>query len=657
MARSSTTTPTLDRLLAAATARLRIRDAAWGLARLALPAGLVLAAIVLVAIRRLGVPPVALWICALPVPLVLAWAWLRPRAPRSIARLLDTHHGLHDQLGSAFELKDGVRKAPDPRTHAIAELVRAQAEALAGTVDPRPAVPVRVPPPRPLDAVALAALGLALLVPWPQSDEMAGWTQQVSPNAAKARTRSGLDLALADPLRQSLHELSKDDDRPAKTAERILEVLDALEKGEIDRALALEKLEELEQELVDAEAELEKDLREDPATLAEAVDDIAIALQEQELTEEAGKALEQGEGEQAEQSLAEAGEQAEEDAAADEQLRKALSQAEKKLGEHQDERESSKTAKELDEAERRLRKEEQKKPETPEAKEEQERRLKKMKEKVEELRRKHEREMAAQKKVEELRRNAKQAAKSKAGSQERKRELEKLGRGMKEASRQARSSRRMQGARDSLEEAKTFVRRAGQSGQGEDRRRQQFKKFNQAASGKDGKQGKGKDGKGKDGKGKSTLLVEGKVGEGEPNAMIEMDGQDSQGGREGEGEGEGEGESDSQGEGDSQGDQDGQGSQETPGDGMGSGSVDPLGEDPTGMNAHTKSVRVNAKRGRGVSKAEILKDASQHGFATEEYRDVYKQYRDFAQSALDSDAFPAAQRRIVKRYMQMIQGR
>jgi hypothetical protein len=66
---------------------------------------------------------------------------------------------------------------------------------------------------------------------------------------------------------------------------------------------------------------------------------------------------------------------------------------------------------------------------------------------------------------------------------------------------------------------------------------------------------------------------------------------------------------------------------------------------------------VKAKHGRGVSKAEILKDASQHGFATEPYRDMYKQYRDFAQSAIDSDAFPPAQRRLVKRYLQMIQGR
>jgi hypothetical protein len=664
---AKSTMPSLDRLLAAATARLRMRDAAWGLARLALPLGLLLAALGIVGIRRLGLPPEVLWACALPMPTVLAWAWLRPRSRRVVARLLDRHHDLDDQLGSALELGAGPssgRKPVDPRTDLIAQLVRERAEALSGTVDPRPAVPVRVPGPRALDGVALAMLGLAMLVPEPTADLMATWTRELPRSGAGARARVGLDLALADPLRQSLRELKKDDDKPAKIAEQILEVLDALERGDIDRALALEKLEELEKQLADAEAELQEELREDPATLAEAVEDIAAALQEEELTAEAGKALDQGDGDKAEAELNDAGEQADAEPQSDEQLKAALEKAEKKLAEHQDKRESSETAKQLDEAERRLRKEEKKKPENKEAAEEQERRLKKMKEKVEELRRQHEREMAAQKKVEELRRGAKQTAKSKAGSQERKRELQKLSRGMKEASRTARSSRRMQGARDSLEEAKTFVRRAGQSGQGEDKRRQQFKKFNQAASGKDGKEGKeGKDGKGK-GKGKSTLLVEGQVGEGDPSHMMEMEGQDSQGGQDGEGQGGQDGQ-DSQGDqGDGEGDQGDQGDGQNPGntdsqapsDGIGEGSTDPLA-DPTDMKSHTKDVRVKAKHGRGVSKAEILQDASQNGFATEPYRNMYKQYRDFAQSAIDSDAFPAAQRRLVKRYLQMIQGR
>jgi len=214
------------------------------------------------------------------------------------------------------------------------------------------------------------------------------------------------------------------------------------------------------------------------------------------------------------------------------------------------------------------------------------------------------------------------------------------------------------------------VRRAGQQGAGEDRRKQQSRRFEKAAKGQNGKEGK--DGKGKDGKGKgqSTLLVEGEVGEGKPDAMMEMPGQEGEGqqgegqGQQGEGQqGEGEGESDGdQGEGQDGEGQDGDGKsgdgdQGSPGgDGIGTGSQDPMG-DPSKLPAHLRNVKVDARRGKGVSKAEVLKDASQRGFATEPYRKMYKEYRDFAQSAIDSDAMNAAQRRLVKRYYQMIQGR
>lgn len=667
----SSKTPALDRLLAAAIRRQRLADAAWGLARVALPAGLVLASVGVLALRRLGLPELVLWTCALPVPAVIAWAWLRPRAPRRVARRLDEHHGLHDRLGAALEL-DRAPPSDDPRTIAIVELLRAQAEALAPTIDPRPAIPLHVPAPRLVDAGGVVLLAGALAVPQPFAHELEVVPIELHASLELLQAREKVDLAMAGPLRQSLRELAGKDDKPATAAEQILEILDELEKGEIDRALALEKLEQLDKELAEAQAEQDAELREDPATLAEALQELAGALEKEEVTAEAGDALDRGEGDEAEAALAEAEAQAEAQAESDEQMKRALGDAEKRLGKQQDERESSERAKQLDEAERRLRKEEKKQPQTPEEKEEQERRLKKMKQDIEELRRKHERELAAQKKVEELRRNADKAAKSKAGSQERKRELEKLGRGMKEASRSARSSQRMQGARDALEEAKTFVRRAGQQGAGEDRRKQQSRRFEKAAKGQNGKEGK--DGKGKDGKGKgqSTLLVEGEVGEGKPDAMMEMPGQDGEGqqgqgegqqgeGQQGEGEGESEGDQgegqDGDGEGQDGDGQNGDGNQGSPGgDGIGTGSQDPMG-DPSKLPAHLRNVKVDAKRGKGVSKAEVLKDASQRGFATEPYRKMYKEYRDFAQSAIDSDAMNAAQRRLVKRYYQMIQGR
>ncbi|MBX7084243.1 MAG: hypothetical protein K1X88_33860 [Nannocystaceae bacterium] len=677
------TGPALDRLLAQARRRQRTADAAWALSRVALPVAVALLALGLVATRRLGLPQWSLWFASAPIPAVLAWAWLRPLQQRKLVRRIDEFHRTADRLGSAYEFARG-RTPADPRTAAIVALVQHDAEQLAATLDARPAIPVRVPGPRALDSLPLALLGLALLVPIATAELASPLVGEILIEpVAQAKAKAGLDLALASPLRQSLRELSHADDEAAAAAKQMLEILDALERGEIDRALALEQLEELERQIAEAEEKFDAELREDPALLAEATQDLAAALQTEELTEDVGKALDRGDGDNAEQALAEAGDKADAQAESDEQMKRSLSEAERRLGQRNDEREASETAKQLDEAERRLRREEQKKPQDPEEAAEHERRLKQQRDKVEQLKRQHERELAAQKKVEELRRQAKEAAQSKAGSADRKRKLEQLGRGMKEASRTARGAQRMQGARDALEEAKTFVRRAGESGSGQDRRKQQFRRFDQAAKGQQqGQQGKdGKDGKGK-GQGKSTLLVEGDVGQGEPNAMMEQDsagqgqGQDGQGqdgqGQDGQGQGDGQGQ-DGQGQGDGQGQdgqgdgqgqdgqgqgqgQDGQGDGRTPGDGIGTGSQDPLA-DPTAMRSGTKDVRVDARRGRGVSKAEILKDASQHGFASEPYRKMFKEYRDFAQSTLDSDAFPAAQRRLVKRYYQMIQAR
>jgi hypothetical protein len=54
---------------------------------------------------------------------------------------------------------------------------------------------------------------------------------------------------------------------------------------------------------------------------------------------------------------------------------------------------------------------------------------------------------------------------------------------------------------------------------------------------------------------------------------------------------------------------------------MGTGTQDPLG-DPTGMKVKTKGIRVNPKQGSGATRAEIIRTASQEGFADASYRDV-----------------------------------
>ncbi|MEX1364946.1 MAG: hypothetical protein AB1Z98_17590, partial [Nannocystaceae bacterium] len=166
----------LQRLLAAVRRRQRLADAAWALARIALPTGLWIAAVALVAIRRFDAPPQLLWLTAVPVPLVLSWAGLRRHPWRGMARRVDQHYGLDDQLGNALELKRQLEhQAPrangpraDPRTVEIVELMHQRAQGLAADLDPRPVVPLRVPPPRWSDGLAAAAAVGAMLVPPPE---------------------------------------------------------------------------------------------------------------------------------------------------------------------------------------------------------------------------------------------------------------------------------------------------------------------------------------------------------------------------------------------------------------------------------------------------------------------------------------------------------
>src|SRR5690606_29764179 len=181
-------------------------------------------------------------------------------------------------------------------------------------------------------------------------------------------------------------------------------------------------------------------------------------------------------------------------------------------------------------------------------------------------------------------------------------------------------SKQMNDVRDAMDQAKSFVQRSGQNGESENRRKQQQQRFAKAAKGQ-----KGKDGK------PATMLVEGEVGEGgEPMGMT-GEGQEGQG--QGEGEGEGEGEGDGQGNG--QGSQPGAGV----GPGIGEGSVEALG-DPNSMDVNAKNERVDAKHGKGQTRAEVIETASQEGFATESYRRVYRDYESFAQSAMDSEELP-----------------
>lgn len=639
----------VHRLVRAVQRRERVAEATALLTSLALPLGLGVTAIGLAAAHRWGAgdPPSLTWLPWLglaPVPLALAWAMLRPRQLRAAARRLDAHYGLHDLLGGAIELgaADSTLSgtARDPRSADLVALLTADAAAAAPGLDARPVVPL--PRPRRRDLLlgwfaALAVLGAMFVPPAPQAvaDPVDARPGDVPPEARVARPAP--DRALAEPLREDLRQLRRGDDVAAAIAEQMLAVLDQFTRGEIDRAAAFARLESLEQQLAEAEAALEAEQDADPAILSEGLREMAEALEQEQITRPAGEALAEGDAERTEQALADAEEAAARSEAEMQAMERAMAAAEKALGKAAGE--NTDTAAQLAEAERRLKRQQKQPAADPE---EQERRLKKQQQRVDELRRQHEREKEAQRKLDQLRRDAADA-KGQSGKDQQKRGLERLRRNTGDAARKASKSRRLGQARDDMEEAKSFLRKAGNRGEQDDKRRQQMQRFAKAAKGK-GKKGEQKG---------PSMLVEGDIGDGDPDMIMESgdgDGQDGDGDSQGS-DGDGDGQ-DGDGQGDGQRGADGQGM----GDGMGDGTADPLG-DPAGIKARTKPVKVNPKKGSGATRAEVIRTASQEGFADAAYRDVYQDYRNFAQSSLDSEALPAPQRRRIKRYFQMIQPR
>jgi hypothetical protein len=637
----------VHRLVRAVSRRERFAEATRLLTGLALPLGLLITALALAGLRRFADPDAAgplsylPWLGLLPTPLVLLYAAFRPRHPRHAARRLDHHYELHDLLGGAVELAASPRPDDDPRSADLVALLSADAEAAAAGLDPRPVVPLPRPGARELLLgwlAALAVLGAMFVPPRPPPAVL---VDDLPPNPDAPDVlppRPAPDRALAEPLREDLRTLVGGQDTAAKIAEAMLEVIDAFTRGEIDRAAAFARLEQLEQELARAEAELEASEEADPAILAEGMRELAEALEQEAITTPAGEALARGEPERAEQALADAEDAAASNAADMQSLERAMAAAEKALGKAAGE--NTDTAAQLNEAERRLKRQQKQPAADPE---EQERRLKKQQDRVDQLRRQHEKEKAAQRQLDQLRREANDAKSGAKGKEQQKRALEKLRRNAGDTARKAQRSRRLGQARDDMEEAKSFMRRAGNGDKQDQKRRQQMQRFAKAAKGKRGDKQKG-----------PTMLVEGDIGDsGEP---IEMDsgdgGQDGDGDGDGQGDGDGDGQGDGDGDGQGQGQADGQGQ----GDGIGQGSQDPLG-DPSGLKVKTKSIRVNPKKGQGATRAETIRTASQEGFANASYRDVFTDYKSFAQSSIDNESIPAPQRRRIKRYFQMIQPR
>ena len=182
-------------------------------------------------------------------------------------------------------------------------------------------------------------------------------------------------------------------------------------------------------------------------------------------------------------------------------------------------------------------------------------------------------------------------------------------------------------ARKQLDEMKESMRRSNsrKSGDGSDdsKRGEDMEEYLRRASGQeDGEKGEGQQGEGQQGEGQQQGQAKG-----DPKSGQQRDGNQP-------------------GEGDPQ-----------KSNSAGKGEGDRKLGDKTSMAGNPKDTKVDGRKSDGASKSEIIKAASEKGFATTDYKDVYVDYESVVEEVMDREEVPAGYRYYIKRYFQLIKPR
>ena len=86
----------------------------------------------------------------------------------------------------------------------------------------------------------------------------------------------------------------------------------------------------------------------------------------------------------------------------------------------------------------------------------------------------------------------------------------------------------------------------------------------------------------------------------------------------------------------------------------GKGEGDRTLSDETKLDAKRKDEQLKGREGKGPSRSEVIKSASEEGFANTAYKDVYVDYESVVEEVMDKESVPAGYRFYVKRYFQLI---
>jgi hypothetical protein len=624
--------------------RLRVLDEAWALRALVGALALVAIGALAGALRR--------------VPLLAA------------AARIDGRCALSDRVTSALSF------AAEPQPTPFMQAAIADAAAHADRIDPRRAAPLRWP-----DAGGAAcgfALGAAVLTllwfpPWAADDAEAA-------RRAGARDR----LVIADDLLESEKESVRSlvdearrvgDPEVQKLAEELQQLLQALDRGDIDRQQMFDKLATIDEKLrADSDRDFEVVKRKLKAAGGE--------LGRSKLGKETGKALAEEDLAKARKELeklaAEAERLAAERAKANEARQAQTSELEKERARQELARALEKAAEEvqksdrrspeekrldaeeqrLREEQRRLKREQEERPNDEEVR----RKLQRNQRELERLEREKQKMAAERRELERLERELRKAAEEmrKKLSPEQAEALRKLAEQLGKMENEIKKLGNAKMARVQIAELKEVLRRAGrrggrgQEGQGQGGEGQEGQGKNGQGQGQDGRAQRLRDfnQRAKGGAGGDTLVLGGKSpGGGDTTVLLPLPMGGGQGGQKGGGDGEGGDQPGQKGQG-----QDGDRPGEH-GDGVGNQHDPNLYGRATELAAKHKDSRVSGREGAGPTTSETILGSAERGFATRSYKKVYSDYHAVAEEVMTQERVPPGYRYFVERYFKLIKPR
>jgi hypothetical protein len=618
-------------------------------------------------------------LCALATLGAAILAYVRPLAARAGAVALDRYHGLDDRLSSALSFA----ALPATARSAFMNLAIEDGVRAAGAVDPRRAVPLRMPRDLPVAAgLLVATLGIAL------------FEVRTHVPVAVAKTIDAVDMTAddLDAMREFLREQAgKDESEEAKAATQEFNqlILDLAQKR-LDRTEAFRHMQALEDKLLEGREA-------DKKALEDALQKIGEEMKKAALSKPAGEALDSKNLPLAEKELKDLAKKLREkggqiDKAQLEKMREALKEASQDTAAHQ-----RAIAERRDELEKDLLHQKEREPDGG-ASDEEKSLLQKKERELERLNREDAENQAASRQLDRLDRELAQAAEDLMRDLDASaKDLEHGAEDINQMQRDEMTQEEKEQMKQKLEELREMLRQQGQGGQQQMVRLRRFQSRARGGNGSgqsgQGQQGQGQDGEGKEGQqgqngegqsdqGQSGPGQQGQQGQGGPNGQGQNgQGQNGQGqGQNGQG-GQGQGSSGKGGEewivgpngekvlmlsqsaGQGQGGGKGSG-----GSGEGAGAPNPHGWG-TGHDPHVQGAATNTKvgtedtqvagqdTGQGATRSEVIEGAAERGFASHGYTKVYREYHAVAEEALGKDEIPGGYRFYVRRYFQLIRPR